>query len=137
MIYKKDDPNFNPNTMGWTTFNGRLGGRSDIMNTDGITGLPDKSWFNDGDNIDEKFYKPPPIIGQNVYGIYKFLNNFILTLIIYLVFYFVNYSLNKHIFPKTTDSFILQSIITSFIVLVLYYIYERVGKYLLSKFVPS
>jgi len=132
IIYNKDDPKFDPNTMGWVAFNFRIGGGSDKMNTDGIMGLPDKPWFVYGDNIDESYYSPPKVINEKLINKYEITVDFLKLAIIYLVIMLVKYFVSKRV-----NNFISQTVLTLVIVLILYYSYTVVGKAVLLKYIPS
>jgi hypothetical protein len=134
IIYSKDDPKFNANTMGWTVFNSRLGGGSDKPNTDGIMGLPDKPWYVSGDETDENFYKPPHVISEKNTNKYDIVTDFFRLFIIYIVIITIKNISMKYI-PVT--NYILQSIIVVSLVLFLYYTYTKIGKIVLLKYIPS
>jgi hypothetical protein len=87
IIYPKDTPKFNIDTMGWTVYNSRFGGSIDKPNTEGITGLPDKAWIENIDNPDETFYKPPPIFSEKSETTYKFSSSVIQISALYLGIY--------------------------------------------------
>jgi hypothetical protein len=87
IIYSKDNPKFNIDTMGWTVYNSRFGGSLDKPNTDGITGLPDKGWIENIDNPDETFYKPPPIFVENTENTYLAIKSFLKLIGLYLGIY--------------------------------------------------
>ena len=89
IIYPKEDPRFNIDTMGWSVYNSRFGGSLDKPNTDGITGLPDKDWIEDIDNPDETFYKPPSILVEKVETTYSIFSFILKISALYLVMYFI------------------------------------------------
>lgn len=116
MIYPRDNPRFNIDTMGWSVYNSRFGGPIDKPNTDGVTGLPDKAWIIDIDNPDVAFYKPPSILVKNVENTYSISSFIIKVSALYLAIYFIIRIFNKN--PLTLgirDHLIIIAIITIFI----------------------
>lgn len=95
IIYPKDDPRFNIDTMGWTVYNSRFGGPIDKPNTDGITGLPDKAWIIDINNPDETFYSPPSILVEKVETTYSIFSFIVKISALYLAIYFIIKIFNK------------------------------------------
>lgn len=95
IIYPKDDPRFNIDTMGWSVYNSRFGGPIDKPNTDGVTGLPDKGWIQNIDNPDETFYKPPSILVKKTETTYSILSFILKISVLYLAIYFIIKIFNK------------------------------------------
>jgi len=89
IIYPKDDPKFDIDTMGWSVYNSRYGGSIDKPNTDGITSLPDKAWIQNIDNIDETFYSPPYIFVGKAQTTYSLTSLVIKILALQLGIYFL------------------------------------------------
>jgi hypothetical protein len=140
-IYYRDDPKFNIDTMGWTTFNSRIGGGQDKPNTDGIMGLPDKPWFVNGTNPDETYYNPPPIISGKASKGYSIIVEFLKIAMIYISILLLRYILGKFVFNKylSSDSIkdnILQSIIIISILLVLHSTLLKAGNYIILNYIP-
>jgi hypothetical protein len=145
VIYLRDDNRFNIDTMGWTTYNSRIGGNSEKPNIEGITGLPDKAWFQYGDNPDSSFYNPPRIIPHKNFGL---INN-IRKIILFSVLYFSILLILKIVTGKVPDTKktlfqnkfnippIKQNLITIAIVVLLYNLYIYIGGNLIRKYVKS
>jgi len=100
-IFARTNPNFNIDTMGWTVYNGRIGGSLDKPNTEGIMGIEDKNWYGpDGsmfDELDESFYKPPPIISNKIAKPLFFLSHSFTVALIYIFVFLLLIYLDKHI----------------------------------------
>ena len=138
-IYYRDDPKFNIDTMGWTTFNSRIGGGQDKPNTDGIMGLPDKPWFVNGTNPDEAYYNPPPIVSS--VKTYSAFIEFLKLGVIYVTILLVRFIMEKYVFNKYLSSgsikeYILQNIIILVILLILYHLFLKSGNYIILNYIP-
>lgn len=143
MIYKKDDPNFNIDTMGWTVYNSRIGGSQDKPNTDGIMGLADKAWYQYGTNTDVNYYKPPPIIKEGKpISTYNIIVEFLKIALIYGSILVLRYILGKYVFNKylSSDSAkdtILQYLIIVSILLILHKTLLKTGNYIILNYIPA
>ena len=133
-IFKFDHPNFNPSTMGFFAYNGRLGGPMEKGNTDGITGLPDKAWYNYIDNQDPKEYNPPTILSPMVGGFLVGIKDVVvISLLYFFVYYLLQFSKRftkgeisyKNHFMAIFASIIIFGLVTSSL------------KGLLKKYIPS
>jgi hypothetical protein len=140
LILDRNDPNFNVNTMGWTTYNGRFGGSMDKPNTEGITGLPDKAWFTNIDNTIETFYNPPRLIDEKYNKKIGVLSRFKNFAIIYTVIMIISFLVKKFIFKGEKQGAmkaLMRHLTVILIITVLYYMYLDFGKKLLLKYIPS
>jgi hypothetical protein len=125
ILYYKEHQNFNIDTMGWSVYNSRIGGRSDFPNTDGIPGIYNKQWYHNGVNPEEKYFKPKNII-TNEYTIYflNILGDFFKILLLYTAIISIKFLIEKYMFHSHTPSktnYLLQSITISIIILIIYY----------------
>ena len=137
-IYLRDDPKFEVATMGWTTFHGRLGGPMLKGNTDGITGLPDKRWYNEIDNLDPNFYKPPTILSPAVGGALVTIKDIFLFGAIYFVIYVVLNMVHKNLYKNKDTNYTFKSHVTTIVItLVTFAIFKTIIKNLLIKYIPS
>jgi hypothetical protein len=139
LIFQRNDPNFDPNTMGWTTFNGRLGGSQRKGDTSGITGLPDKSWINEIDNTDEMFYKPPVIIEPTIAIVLSAIKDLFYFTILYFIVVFAIKFINKHIVQKKQDKkyTFLDHMLTIVSLLFFFYILRKIGTLIIQYYAPS
>lgn len=138
IFYSRTDNRFNIDTMGWTVFNSRIGGSPDKPNTEGITGLPDKAWMQYGDNPDEGFYDPPPIISQKSSKILDFSQDLIIFIIIYFLIATILLKLTSKIVKSEYFKYTFkQHIITAILAFLIYLIYKKLGSSLIKKFIPA
>ena len=136
-VFLPQDPKFNPNTMGWVAFNGRIGGPSNKKSTEGIMGLMDKSWFSQGEITDASYYKPPIIVGELFSKPYKMIVDMLRIAILYIVIIGTTRALEKVLPEKYKNSIMLKGSITVLVILAMYYVYRVHGERLLKKYVPS
>ena len=134
------DPRFDIDTMGWTVYNSRIGGYPDKPNTEGITGLPDKSWMHDIDNPDPAAYKPQSIYSptSSRYGyVAKMIGNFAL---IYVTVYMVLKLVSK-IVPSDHRNMCTytktQHIVAIVVAFVAWRYFVKFGTYLINRFTPG
>ena len=131
MLYYKDDPRFNVNTMGWSIYNGRIGGRDNIKNTDGIKGIYSKNWYHQGLNTEKNYYKPPLIItNSSLISLVEILQDLLKILLLYLIIISIKYLIEKFYKEKSSTDFILQTIIICLILLILYYSSIQINSFL-------
>lgn len=131
MIYPKEDPRFNIDTMGWSVYNSRFGGSLDKPNTDGITGLPDKGWIENIDNPDETFYKPPSILVKKVETTYSIFSYIIRIFALYLGIYI----LMKIVHKGTLNLTIKDHITIVAIIIIIVPSFKKVVSSILEKYV--
>jgi hypothetical protein len=131
IIYLKDNPKFNIDTMGWTVYNSRFGGSLDKPNTEGITGLPDKGWIENIDNIDETFYKPPPIFAGKKENVYLSISSVLKIIGLYLGIYI----LIKIFHNKTLSLTIKEHILVILAILIIRSIFKKSFTTILNKYV--
>lgn len=88
-LFSKDNPLFDKNTMGWTVYNGRIGGNLNKPNTEGISGLLGKDWYGLNalsiNDFEEKKLKSPPIIPKDKETILFKIKSIILIVLVYLI----------------------------------------------------
>jgi hypothetical protein len=122
-IFGKDNQKFDIDTMGWTVYNGRFGGSLDKPNTEGISGLTSKDWYgpdgNSINNLDEKFYKPPPIISNKIAKPLFFLSHSMTIALIYAFIFLLLVYMEKHITLFNNNPF-LKSLIAIMLLKILY-----------------
>jgi hypothetical protein len=87
-IVPKDDPRFNINTMGWTTYIGRIG------SLNGTTSLPDKSWYQ---TADPETTKPPRFISTFQLNLFRAVVYGLLLFVAYKLFRGFQYIVDKMI----------------------------------------
>jgi hypothetical protein len=134
LIYKKDDPRFNIDTMGWTVYNSRIGGGKDKPNTDGIMGLADKAWYQFGTNTDESYYNPPPIVEEGKKAIiYTVFIDFLKLCLIYVSILFGKFIVEKYLPIKNK---VLQNIVIISILLIHYKLLLKLGNYIVLNYIP-
>jgi len=133
IIHLKDDPKFNIDTMGWTVYDGRIGGKAIKGNTDGITGFPDKAWIKAIDNPDKTFYNPPSIIRKsNLYTS----STYILRVIIgYFIIYGLIKIVNNYLKEKSFSISLKVHIIVILIMLIISMSFRKVIEPILKKYV--
>lgn len=139
-VFPKESPLFDKNTMSWTLYYGRLGGNLEKPNSDGISGLPDKSWYGplakDIDDFDNKTLKPPPIISKsNEEKLIKVKSIMSLVFIYFFVYLAINIT-NKYIRIFKPSS-ILNHIVTIIIILALITSYNSIVTKIITKYAPS
>lgn len=144
IIYDKDNSSFNIDTMGWSVYYGRIGGSQEKGDTSGITGLADKGWFKNIDELDETYYSPPPLVSPNmsmflkmVYNIFTFIALYIL---VYLLLIFVDRFImdGKYISCDDTCRFkVTDHVITVIIVLVSMFSVSKLTKFIINKVAPT
>jgi hypothetical protein len=137
MIYYKDNPKFNIDTMGWSVYTSRIGGGQDHPNTDGTSSLGDKPWFKNGINPDPNYYKSPPlIITGNFVDFYNAFIIFLELLIIILSTLLVKFMTDKFIWSKFKGkNVILQFLGTLGIIFGLYYTILTIGNYVIINYI--
>jgi hypothetical protein len=86
-IYLHTEPEFNIDTMGWTMFNGRLGGSMKRGDTSGISNLLDKNWYQDIDILDQNELKSPVLMHPYVNALLVLLKDIALFVISYFIIY--------------------------------------------------
>jgi len=122
-IFARTNPNFNIDTMGWTVFNGRIGGSLDKPNTKGITGLEDKNWYGSNasmiDEPDSSFYNPPVIISSKISKPFFFISHSITVALIYIFVFLLLIYMEKHIILFANNPF-LKSLIAIMILKISY-----------------
>jgi hypothetical protein len=137
-FFSRSNPSFNPDTMGFFVYNSRLGGSLKAPNTEGITGLPDKSWIQRINNVDPKFYNPPAIYSPKkshvAYG-GKRIARFALAYV--LVFMLLNVVTRMYKGKFTSPFGVKENAMTIVAAIVLYALYENIGYKLINKFAPS
>lgn len=138
LIFLKDSPYFNVETMGWTAYNSRLGGSTEKGDTSGITGFADKAWIKNLDELDEKFYDPPKIFSTKLSNILILIKDLVVFTIAYFIILYLLKLIDKYVVKKNVGIYDLQDhIITIIIVYVLYQIYKIGGGLLIKKFAPT
>ena len=130
-IFRFDDPNFKPDTMGFFAYNGRIGGLMEKGNTDGITGLPDKSWFHQIDNPNPEDYKPPTILSPTIGGILIGAKD----IVVFAIGYAIVYNILKFI-SKGQPTY-KTHFLTIFITLTTFAIIKIVLRSIIKKYLPS
>jgi len=137
-IYGRTNPNFNIDTMGWTVYNGRIGGELVKGNTDGIVGLTDKVWYgplgNDIDEFDPKKLNSPPLITETNAKLTLLLKNVML----FVFFYFISYytlKLSQYLLKGHPDFMIHASAISALLLMI--FIYRKIAYYLINKYSPQ
>jgi hypothetical protein len=109
-IFARTSPKFDIDTMGWTVYNGRIGGSLDKPNTEGIMGLEDKNWYGSDatmfDELDESFYKPPPIINSKITKPLFFLSHSVMVALIYIFVFLLLIYIDKHILLFSNNPFL-------------------------------
>jgi hypothetical protein len=136
-LFPRSSPLFDPETMGWSVYNGRLGGKLDKPNTDGIMGLTDKVWWGrDGEEIitfdKSKLLMPnvtPPTRANKIFGLKNIILIALLTLLILIVNRFIN--------SKISTNWIYSHMLTIILVIILYYFYNLIVKKVIQKFSPK
>lgn len=136
-VFLPQDPKFNPNTMGWIAFNGRIGGPSNKKSTEGIMGPMDKSWFSEGEITEASYYKPPMIISDRFSKPYSMIIDLLRIAILYAVIVGTTRILEKVLPEKYKNSTVLKAGVVTLVVLAMYYTYRVHGERLLKKYVPS
>ena len=142
VILNKEDPNFNIDTMGWSVYNSRIGGNSTQPNTEGITGLPDKSWMHPIDNLIDTFYSPPPLFNKTVSTINNTLSKIGGFIIIYIIIIYLMPKLTR-LFTKDKiknqchSLSIVQHIFIIILSILFYILFRKGGNTLINKFVPD
>jgi hypothetical protein len=134
-LFPRSSPLFIPETMGWSVYNGRIGGNLDKPNTDGIMGLIDKPWW--GKDADEvitfdktKLLMPRVIKSENANKIFLLKDLVKIILIVFLIIFI-------HSFVKTKQNGIYVYIITAFIIVCLSYFYQFVAKKVIQRLAPK
>lgn len=126
-FFQPTEKGFNPNTMGWTVFWGRIGGTINKGDDSGIMGIPDKNFFNNPNNINEKYLNPPIIFSNSIFEKMLLIKGLVLLIVIYIIFYFT-LNIVRKIFPngeKENKNFtIKQHAISIIIVYVLYILFK-------------
>lgn len=137
-FFQPSEKGFNPNTMGWTTFWGRVGGSMNKGDNSGIMGIPDKNFFKNPSEVKETDLKPPPIISNPVFSKLLLTRGFILLVVIYIIVYFVLNMVRKYIHEENDKDFTLkQHVISIIIVYALYHIFKYSVGILIDKNAPS
>lgn len=134
-LFPKSSPLFNPDTMGWSVYNGRLGGQLDKPNTDGIMNLIDKPWW--GKEAEEvitfdktKLLMPrvvPPAKAKKIILLKDLLLIALITLLIVFVHRYVN---KKFIGWKS-------HVVTILVIIFFYYFYQTVARKVIQKLAPK
>jgi hypothetical protein len=139
LIFQRTDPNFDINTMGWTTFNGRLGGSQRKGDTSGITGLADKAWMNEIDNTDETFYQPPVIIKKKLATVLSAVKDFFYFTMLYFIVVVAIKFINKNIVQKSKiKKYKLKDhLLTIVSLLFFFYILRKIGTAIIQHYAPS
>jgi hypothetical protein len=134
-LFPYTSPLFNPDTMGWSVFTGRLGGRLDQPNTDGIMGLIDKPWWgNKADEVitfDKTKLLMPSVIPPKKANTIFLLKDLIQLILIVLLISFVHSFVSK----RTTG--IKVYALTIFIIISLLYFYQNIAKRVIQKLAPK
>lgn len=139
--YGKNDVNFNIDTMGFTTFNGRIGGSTVYGDTSGIMGLPDKKWYGKNgtmiDIIPENELNPPLLLSLDASKYLYIIQQFFAFTIIYFFVYFILY-LNNKIFGNNKNSYTFSQHITTIIFVFTFFKFiTYIVPIVLLKYLPS
>lgn len=109
MIFPKDDPRFNINTMGWTVFPGRIG-------LHGTTSLSDKSWYQ---TADPETTKPPRFISTLQLNLFRAVVYGLLLFVAYKLFRLFQAGIDRvtdhdHVYrmPEYIIGYIIFAIVT-------------------------
>lgn len=86
-LYLYSEPEFNIDTMGWTMFNGRLGGSMNRGDTSGISNLLDKNWYQELEILDQNELKSPVLMHPYVDAFLVLLKEIVLFIISYFIIY--------------------------------------------------
>jgi len=134
-IFKFDNPSFNPSTMGFFAYNGRLGGPMEKGNTDGITGLPDKSWFQNIEDRDQNTYNSPTILSPEFGGLLVTVKDVAVVCLLYFFVYFL-LQFSKR-FIKGEQLSYKNHFFAIFASLIIFALVISILKGILKKYVPS
>lgn len=136
-IFSRTSPFFNIDTMGWTIYNGRIGGTLDKVNTEGVSGLIGKVWYGeegqDIDVFDPSKLSTPILFSEKTGNKLIILKDIIFFISVYLLSYLV-LTINEKILKDKKYSYISIQMITITVLLLLYYIYRKIAYYTISKF---
>jgi hypothetical protein len=140
-LYGKHDNNFNIDMMGFTTYNGRIGGSIKLGDTSGIMGLPDKKWYGKNgtliDIISENELKPPLLLSLETSKYLYIFQQLIVFIIIYFFIYFILYLSNK-LFGNNRNSFTyFQHFMTIIFIFIFFKLITYVAPIILIKYLPS
>lgn len=137
-IYLPNDSHFTPETMGWVSFIGRIGGRIKRGNRDGIESLLGKPWIKDIDELDEKKYFYPRIVSLKTGKVVIITLQILVLLLLYIGIYKILLTSNKIFNDGRCNEVSLKAHIftISCVVIVLYGIYE-ILKRLIDYFSPK
>jgi len=137
-IFARTNPNFNIDTMGWTVYNGRIGGELVKGNKDGIVGLIDKVWYGpNGELIDEfdpKKLNSPPFITETNAKILLVLKDIMLFVFLYFLSYYT-LKVSKHYLKGHPEFMVHLTTIAS--LLFIFYIYRKIAYQLITKYSPQ
>jgi len=134
-LFPRSSSLFNPDTMGWSVYNGRIGGSLDKPNTDGIMGLIDKEWWGkDADKVitfdRTKLLNPrvsPPQKANKLFLLKDLITLTLITIIIIFVHSFVSKKFHG----------LYVYIVTILITIMLVYLYQNIVKKIIQKFAPK
>lgn len=136
-IFSRTSPYFNIDTMGWTVYNGRIGGKLEEGNREGIVGLIGKVWYgSEGKNIDEfneSKLSSPKLISEKLGNNLIILKDIVFFIFIYLLSYLV-LKINMKLLETKNYSYFSIQVLTITILLFLFYIYRKIAYYLISKY---
>jgi hypothetical protein len=139
-LFPKDNTLFDKNTMGWTVYNGRLGGNLDKANSEGITGLSDKNWYGptakDIDDFDGVKLSYPPLISRSRE---KLLINIksVLSLVLIYLFVFISINITNKYIKIFKPTSVLNHIVTLIIIMLLIITYNYIMKKIIIKYAPK
>lgn len=137
-IFGRLNPGFDINTMGWTVYNGRIGGELVKGNKDGIMGLIDKVWYGpNGELIDEfdpKKLNSPPFITETNAKILLVLKDIMLFVFLYFLSYYT-LKVSKHYLKGHPEFMVHLTTIAS--LLFIFYIYRKIAYQLITKYSPQ
>jgi hypothetical protein len=136
-IYLPSDPSFIPETMGWVSFIGRIGGKTTRGNQDGIQGLSGKPWIKDIDELDEKKYNYPPIVSLKTGKIVISILQILALMIIYIIVYKLLIT-SHNIFDNGKNTISLKThVFTLACVMIVFYGLYEILKRIIDYFSPK
>ena len=126
VILTRDDPNFDPCEMGWTTFYGRFGGTTgEKGDKSGIVGMAEKLSVPD---TDASKYHPPYIFSSKASNTLFSLKDFIALTIIYFIVFGVLTLTDRYMILGTSGKYEIKDHITT--IVIFYFIivlYKKLG----------
>lgn len=143
-LYGKNDPLFNPATMGFTVYNGRFGGEPVKGSVSGIMGLPDKNWYGPNaeliDDVPEDSLNSPIIFSPTVGKMLILLKNLVIFSLAYFMVYGTLKFVDKKVYSQSFNDggFSMKEHLTTILIFfVIVQVFYKILSKIVQKYVPS